>query len=204
MSPGTTRPEAADQGSGAEWSRRRLLRALGLLVLGHATSALTGCAPIRVATRWAPAEYGRNGNRLVETLRMFVATVVPGADPAAEVARILTDDRYPFHPYVRTFVADLDRRTRRSSDRRGFADAGPGVRAAVIAEGLRADTATRTLYVGAVFMIQVAFYTGMYGEDGCPLIGFDGAARLVDRGAQTHRPLEEFRGLEITRDGNPA
>jgi hypothetical protein len=185
-------------------TRRSMLRTLGIVALGSAAGGLAGCAPLRVATRWAPAGYAHDGGRVDAALAMFAATIVPGADAEpSDAARILLDDAYPFRSYARTFAADLDSRTRRLSGPPAFTQADAASREAVVADGLRADAATRRLYAGAIFMVQVSFYAGLYTDDGCPLIGFDGRFRGIDRRTHTHPHPERFRAAYATTDGNP-
>jgi hypothetical protein len=177
-------------------------QAIGLLC-GAAAAGFTACAPMRIALRQAPAEFKHNRNRVDAVLRMFVATVIPGADVEDDnLARIYTDDTYPFAPYAATFVADLQTRAQRISNGLGFEQMELAARTQVIQEGLNADFATRKLYTGAVFIAQVSYYAGIYTDNGCSMIQFDG--HFVPGHEITYRNTQRFATRALTRDGNYA
>lgn len=186
--------------AGADMSRRRMLRLTGVL----AAASVAGCAPVRIALRWTPSSYATDASRVPRTLHSFVATLVPGADTGApDLARVLTDSDYPFAPYAGTFAADLDGRARRLCGVSRFDLLEPAERTRVVQDGLRADGATRRLYAGAIFLAHIAFYAGIYSEDGCNLIGFDGRFRFRSLHDLRYPDTARFATVETSSDGNP-
>jgi hypothetical protein len=138
-------------------------------------------------------------------LAAFGRTVIPGA-PAddASLFRALKDPALPFHRYAGFFAADLDERARRGF-RRGFAQLGSEERTAVVRGALGADGTTARLYEGAIFLTQIAYFSGIYDADrGCPLIDFDGAYRFRGLEATTFPDPDRFLARSVSLDGNPA
>jgi hypothetical protein len=178
-------------------TRRQAIALLG----GAAAASFTACAPMRIALRQAPAEFKHNRNRVDAVLRMFVATVIPGADVDNDnLARIYTDDAYPFAPYAATFVADLQTRAQRMSNGLGFEHMELAARTRVVQEGLNADAITRKIYTGAVFIAQISYYAGIYSDDGCKMIRFDG--HFVGGQEISYADAPRFMAREVTNDGN--
>jgi len=156
--------------------RRDAVRYLTWILAGAATQA---CTPLRIVTRSFPAEFKNDPALVGETLRAFVAAVIPGVESgAADPARALLDRRYPFAKYAPFFASDLAARSRRLFGTAEFASLALAQRTGVIADGLAADGTTRKLYRGAIYLTQVSIYAGIYDDDaGCPLIAFAGRYR---------------------------
>jgi hypothetical protein len=183
---------------GITLGRREALIRLGALLGG----ALAACAPIRVDLH-SPPSPGLAEDRAERTLRAFVLSVVPGmseSDPA--LARVLADPFYRFAGFRGHFAADLRRRARRLTGSSEFAALAPELRRAVIADGLDADPLNRRLYRGAVFLVQLACYSGIYDDRaGCALIGFPGA---YGGAPPTYPDCGRFFARSASPDGNPA
>jgi hypothetical protein len=132
--------------------------------------------------------------------------VIPGApadDP--DLVRAFTDPDYPFAEFAAFFAADLTRRGQRRFGEPAFERLTPEQRAAVIADGLGADTTTRKMYNGAVTLAQVAFYAGIYdAQKGCALIGFEGGYHWHPLSDITYPDPSGFLAAALTRDGNAA
>jgi hypothetical protein len=181
-------------------TRRQALRSIGLLAAG----TLAGCTPVRIALKWAPANYSGGAPLVDRVLRAFVATVLPGADPQRlECARVFVDANYPFASYASTFAADLSSRAHHSYGAPNFALLGPAERTAVVQAALRADAATRKLYTGAIFLAQVAFYSGFYDDGGCSLIGFEGRFRSRPVNELGYADPAAYMARATSRNGNP-
>lgn len=191
-----TEPRVAPAGP----TRRVALRMLSVAALGLAT----GCAPLRIALRWSPAEFRDDPAAVDRVLRAFVATVLPGTELGDDAARVLLDDAYPFAPYAATFTADLSARGARRFGSERFDSLGADQRTAVVESGLRADTITRKLYTGAIFLTQISFYAGTHHDAGCPAIGFEGSYRPRPRTELTYPDPDRFLPHAATETGNPA
>jgi hypothetical protein len=181
--------------------RREALRRLAQVSVALAASA---CTPARYVLHLYPEDLDRSdaGDRI---LSAFARTVIPGA-PADEASlfRALKDSALPFHRYAGFFAADLDERAQRQF-RRGFAQLGSEHRVAVVEGGLHADRTTCRLYEGAIFLTQIAYFSGIYdAERGCPLIDFDGCYRFRGLEATTFPDPDRFLARSVSLDGNPA
>ena len=182
--------------------RRQALRRLGLLAAGVSA----GCTPLRVLVCAYPQAFDDDGALIDGVLRAFVTAVIPGA-PAADpdLVRAHTDPAYPFAQYAAFFAADLSRRAARRFGGPAFESLAAADRAAVIAEGLAADGATRKLYGGAITLAQIAFYAGIYDpRRGCPAIGFEGGCHWHPLSDITYPDPERFLAFARTGDGNYA
>ncbi len=154
-------------------TRREAIRYLGLITAGLAAGA---CTPLRIVTRSYSDDFKRDAELVDRVLRSFATTIIPGAPAdSANLVRPFHDRDYPFAPYAQFFASDL---CRRSYDRFGhgeFCRLTLAQRTQVVSDGLAADGTTRKLYGGAIFLMQVSFYGGIYDDArGCPLIGFPG------------------------------
>ena len=150
--------------------RRDAVRYLTWILAGAATQA---CTPLRIVTRSFAAEFKNDPALVAQTLRAFVAAVIPGVEPGApDPARALLDRRYPFARYAPFFASDLAARSHRLFGTGEFASLAIAQRGAVIADGLAADGTTKKLYRGAIYLTQVSIYAGIYDDDaGCPELG---------------------------------
>ena len=154
--------------------RRELLRSLACIALGTATAA---CTPLRIVTRSFPEEFEHDLDLVRRTLDAFAVVVVPGVEPR-DPARVLRDHRFPFAPYASFFASDLAQRARRRFAGAAFERLPATDRVTVVQDGLRADGTTRKLYRGAIYLTQIALYSGIYDDDaGCALIDFHGRYR---------------------------
>jgi hypothetical protein len=183
-------------------SRREVLRRL---VLGGMGIAAGACAPVRLVLKAYPSEFDHDQSLTDRTLTAFVHTVTPGLPQGPHPAvRVLQDDFYPIAPYAAFLASDLDRRAE-SRFRRSFRDLQPAARRMVIQEGLDADTITRRLYTGAIFLTQISVYGGVHDDRaGSPLINFPGGYQPPIPASLSHPNVERFRARGLTADGNPA
>ncbi len=183
------------------FSRRDALRHLGVLAAGLATA----CTPLRIVLHDYPRAFETDAALLDRVLRAFATTVIPEADPdAPHLVRAFGDPAYPFAAYRSYFASDLSHRGAARFGEPAFDRLTPAQRTLVVADGLRADATTRKLYTGAIFLMQLSYYAGIYDPaTGCPLIGFEGVYRFRGPDAITHPDPERFFAEMITRDGNP-
>lgn len=183
-------------------TRRAALRSLGLLALG----ATVGCTPLRVVLNRHPRALDEDGDLEDRVLRAFLATVIPGADTdGPDAVRVFHDPAYPFARYAKFFAGDLCRRAAARSGGVTFDRLSPAERTAVVQEGLDADGTTRKLYGGAIYLIQIATYAGIYdAERGSPLIDFEGRYRFRGVAANCHPDPDRFLAPSLTAAGNYA
>lgn len=183
-------------------TRRAALRTLGLVALG----ASVGCTPLRVVLDRHPRALDDDADLEDRVLRAFLATVIPGvAADAADAIRVFHDPAYPFAKYAKFFAGDLCRRAANRSGGRTFDALSPAERTAVVQEGLAADGTTRKLYGGAIYLIQIATYAGIYDDrGGCPLIGFEGGYHFRPRTEITYPEPDQFLAAALTAAGNYA
>ncbi|SRR5258708_4938517 len=183
-------------------TRRAALRAFGLIALG----ATVGCTPLRVVLDRHPRALDDDGDLEDRVLRAFLTTVIPGvAADAPDAIRVFHDPAYPFARYAKFFAGDLCRRSAARSSGRTFDQLSPADRTAVVQEGLAADGTTRKLYGGAIYLIQIATYPGIYDDrGGCALIAFDGGNHVRPRAEITYPDPERFLASALTASGNHA
>ena len=156
-------------------SRREALKRLGLL--GGAALA-AGCTPARIGLGLYPARFKEDEDLVRGVLAALAATILPGAGlDEPSLCRPFYDDRFPLHRYRTYLAADLCERSRVECGQGRFDLLPSGDRIRVLEAGLGADDTTRKLYTGAIFLTQLAFYSGFYGDVGCPEIDFDGQFR---------------------------
>lgn len=183
-------------------TRRDALRNLATLVGG----AAAGCTPARLVLHAYDRNFERDDCLTDRTLAAFVETVVPGAGAnAAFGPRALADRAYPFAPYRAYFAADLCRRADRVRAGSRFHALSASERRRVVRDGLGADAITRQLYEGAIFLVQIAVYAGIYDDEaGCDLIGFEGANDGLDADEATYPDASSYMPTTRTDDGNYA
>jgi hypothetical protein len=185
----------------AALSRREAVKRLAQISL---TVAAAGCTPLRYALHLYPD--GLDGTDAGDrVLAAFARTVIPGAPPEdASIFRPLTDPELPFRRYAAFFAADLNRRARAAFGR-DFERSTLAQRTEVIRRALAATGTTGQLYGGAVYVVQIAYYAGIYDDArGCPLIGFDGAYRFRGLEATSFSNPERYLARHVSPDGNPA
>lgn len=183
-------------------SRREVLARAAALA---SSALLGGCTPLRVLLAADTRGFVPAADRLEPTLSAFVSAVIPGApEDDASVARAHLDPAYPFARHVRYFVGDLRRRSKRLFGTSELSHLSLEERVVVIRDGLSADAITRRLYDGAIFLAQIAVYSGIYDDrPGCALIDFEGPYRLRDPRDLTYPDGSSFLPHALTRDGNP-
>lgn len=182
-------------------SRRDALRHTGVLVAGLAAA----CTPLRIVLHDYPERYESDADLQERVLRAFATTVIPEADPGApHLTRAFGDPAYPFAAYRAYFASDLSRRGAEQFGEPSFDRLTTAQRTAVIGDGLRADSTTRKLYTGAIYLLQISYYAGIYDAlSGCALIGFEGLYRYRGAEAITYPDPERFLAVARTGDGNP-
>jgi hypothetical protein len=186
--------------TGAAVTRRAALRQLGVLLAGIGAA----CTPARILLKAYPQEFEENPEAADRALRAFVGTVIPGApmdDP--NLVRVYHAPFFRFAPYAFYFVADLYQRAANMFGVERFDALGVTERTRVIEAGLDADSTTRKLYTGAIFLAQISFYAGVFDDDsGCPLIDFEGRYRLRPLAELRYPNPGEYLAGERTLDGN--
>ena len=182
-------------------SRRELVRRLAVVVAGVGVAA---CAPLRIALKAYPEQFGTDADLVERTLRAFVLTVVPGAAPDDPGhARVFADTFHPFGPHRACFAADLCSRAERRFGESRFDRLPPDGRTWVVRRGLRQRGVIGRMYAGAVLLAQVAVYGGIHDDSrGCPLIGFDGGGRVPTPAELTYPDAERFLARPLTATGN--
>lgn len=189
------------QSVGALITRRQLLCRAGVLVAGLAS----GCTPLRLAFHPNPEPFRGEGGAADRVLAAFVRTVAPRADGSnEELARVFADPAYPFAPYRSFFAADLCRRSEDRFGTKSFDSLAEDARARVMEDGLKGDAVARRLYGGAIFLAQVAVYSGVYDDvRGSRAINFDGSNSGFPPETLTYPVPEWYLPAASSGDGNP-
>jgi len=183
-------------------SRREALKAMGLL--GGAALA-AGCTPGRIVFGWYPTRFKDDDELVRPVLAALAGAVVPGSGlDEVSLSRPFYDERFPLHGYRGYLAADLCERTWVEFRQGRFDLLTVRDRVRVIESGLSADDTTRSLYTGAVFLTQLAFYSGFYGDAGCPEIDFDGRFRPGPPGTRTYPDAETYLAEPVGVGGNYA
>ena len=183
-------------------SRRDALRSLGLIAAGVAV----GCTPLRLVLHDYPSELDAP-DMLDRVLRAFATAVVPVAHAdEPNLVRALGDPYYPFAQYRAFFADDLRSRAERLFGSREFDRLELWQRTAVIQDGLtNGDWATKKLYTGAVYLMQISYYGGIYDSAaGCSTIGYEGMYRFKGFDSFTYPDPERFLAGALTANGNYA
>ena len=190
-----------EQRKPAAMSRRDALRHFGAVVAGVAAA----CTPLRIVLHDYPRRFATDEELQERVLRAFALTVIPEADPdAPDLTRAFSDRAYPFAAYRAYFASDLSQRGAARFGEPSFDRLTPAQRTAVITEGLQADATTRKLYTGAIYLLQISYYAGIYdARSGCSLIDFEGLYRYRGPAAITYPDVDRFLGTALTGDGNP-
>jgi len=138
-------------------------------------------------------------------LRAFVITVIPGAPNGhPHLVRIFHDSFYPFYPYTPYLVYDLQRRTMATFGTSDFDQLDQQQRTTVLEEALADDNTTARLVKGAILMVQVSFFAGIYDpEEGCPLIDFHGRKERWLSPEHSYPSPGLYIPEPATADGNP-
>ncbi|MEE8192453.1 MAG: hypothetical protein V3T74_06880 [Gemmatimonadales bacterium] len=194
--------ERSESSRGKLVTRRRALGWIGSATLALAAGA---CTPVRIVLKMYPEEFETDPDLVDGVLRAFVTAVVPGMPgDHPNLTRAFYDDYYRLSKYRNFLAADLCERSRSMYGRTEFAELSLEQRTRVIEDGLDRGGVTKRLYVGAVFLAQIATYAGIYdAEEGCPLIGFQGRYDLSELAHVSHPHPERFLPPSRTTDGNP-
>lgn len=191
---------APRQGKPSTMARREALR---LLAIVGAAGAAGACTPARIVMGWYPREFKTDDAAVRRVLSAMARTIVPGVDASDEaLVGVFYDERFPLRR-VRTYLAsDLCERSLSECGEYGFERLGAADRARVVASGLRADATSRKVYTGAVFLTQLALYSGFYDAAGCPEIEFEVPYRPLPPAARTYENAQDFLAVEAGSAGN--
>lgn len=186
-----------------QMARREAVRRLAVLGAGLAAAA---CTPLKIVLHLYPEDFDKDPRRVDQVLRAFVTAVLPGAaedDP--DLIRAYHDTTYPLGKYRSFLAADLSRRAWNGFGTDAFQELSLEQRTEIIRCAVASGGTTARLYHGAMFLAQVAFYSGIYDDaKGCPLIGFEGRYQFRGIEATTYAEPERFLARAVSRDGNPA
>jgi hypothetical protein len=181
-------------------TRLHFLKQISML----AGALFVGCTPARILLKDYSKKFDTDGELADSVLRAFVSTVIPGApidDP--NLARIFSDEYYPFHSYCGFFVSDLADRSADLCGNERFDQLTLQERTRVIRDGLNQDSTTARLYTAAIYMAQASFYGGIYDADkGCPFIDFHGGTSAFGTDKKYYPNNARFLAKEATMDGN--
>jgi hypothetical protein len=126
-------------------------------------------------------------------------------EDAPDLTRVFYDEFYRLGKYRSYLAADLCERTERLYGWPRFEALPAKDRCRVIEDALQDGGVTQRLYVGAVFLAQLASYAGVFDEEGgCALIGFEGRFRMRPLAELSYPDPERFLPRALTTDGNPA
>ncbi|MCH9014983.1 MAG: hypothetical protein IH877_04765 [Gemmatimonadetes bacterium] len=187
-----------------QMTRREVLEVLAAVGLG--LFGVSACTPARILLRDYPAEFDTEPLRVDRTLRAFVTAVVPGMDPSeANLVRAFYDSYFPLEPHRNFLAAELSRYARERYGRDRFDLLPYEHRVRVIQDGLDEGGIIARIFGGAVFLTQIACYSGIYDdEQGCSLVDFEGRYRVRPISETSYDHPERFLPTATTVDGNPA
>ena len=179
--------------------------AKGLLLSIGAVAA--SCTPVKILFKAFPEEFKTNHDLQDDMLRVFTATIVPGADRNhPKLTDIYYDKFYPFAEYVPFFLSDLDSRSKRLFPGRMFRNLSQSEREHVVLDGLRnGDATTQKLYHGAIYMTRANIYSGIFDDSyGCPHIGFHGTSQELVSTEMYYPDPKRFFAQQVSLSGNPS
>lgn len=178
-------------------TRRAMLAAIA------ACLGTTACTPLRMLFGAYPEEFRRDKARVDAILHAFVSTVVPGVNVGDPVLIEPFYDRfYPMARFRGFFAASLCQGAQDLFGGDRFELLDPAERTVVIQHGLDAGGTTKRLFSGAIYLVQVCTYAGVYDDrNGCPLIDYPGQFR---GGAISYPDPEHFLAMPRSLDGHPA
>ncbi len=186
-------------------SRREVLRRLTVLGTGLSVGLAAGCTPVKIGLGIHPPRYDTDPLIGDEVLQAFVATVIPGApvsDP--NLIRVFEDDYYPLARFRGALIADLCERSDRMFKMKMFSWLNAEQRTQVVQNAISSQSVTKQLYEGAIFLVQISCYGGIYdAAAGCELIDFPGAG-FIPFAEQTYPAAERYLASSLTAKGNYA
>lgn len=185
-------------------SRRKALKGFGFLMVGMTL----GCQPARIGLGIYPKEYKESRQMVDRTLGAFMETIVPGISKSSlpgiprnpQLTNVFHDKYYRLDKYSGFLASDLSRRARRMYGNQYFDQLSYDQRTAVIQDALDSGGVNTKLYTGAIYLTQVAVYSGVCnGDKGCDLIDFSGKYQYQN----TSYPIpEKYLARSITKSGN--
>jgi hypothetical protein len=141
----------------------------------------------------------RHKQRGLETLELFIDTVIPGAGELPNCTAVFEDSFYRFKNYRKLFVLILNHNSRKLYGR-NFDFLDQDERESIVRMMLDKGNWVAKLTYGAIYITQVYIYTGSFGSFGCPLIGFAGGFQFENR---KHPHFENLFTESLSLDGNP-
>lgn len=178
-------------------SRRKALTGMFWLMAGVSIS----CSPIRLVLDIKKEKVFDDPDSEDRTLRAFVATIIPGVNISnPHLTDVFHDKFYQFKKYKSAFANDLNRRSWKLFGNE-FKSLNTDDRTKVVADGLGSIMVASRLYSGAIFLTQIAVYSGTANNDnGCSLIDFKGTYNFEPT---TYPDADRFFGEPTTQTGHP-
>jgi hypothetical protein len=156
------------------------------------------CMPMKIVFN-AGKEPGKSFDT---TLRAFSEVIIPEAhfdEPG--LTDVFYDDYYPFLKYIKILAEDLDKVSNREYQTDCFSDLSLSDRTQIVESKLTNTGLSSAIYLAAVYLIQLSYYTGIYNPDKrCELIGFQCEDQVTD----SYQDTGYFEGIPATHDGNPS
>jgi len=174
------------------YNRRQALTAIA------SVSVTCGCTPLQILfTKKEPVErvYDR-------TLIAFIETIIPGVQTESPgLTGIYYDSYYPFSPYIKIFVEDLDKASVKKFNSENFSELSVEQRKDIVEDKLSGGGITRQFTTAALFLAQLTIYTGIYNSEGvCELLDF----MCTDSETESYPDTVKYIGDPKTQDGNPS
>jgi len=158
----------------------------------------SSCMPIKVIFN-AGKEPDKNYDT---TLRAFSEVIIPDAQSDEPgLTDVFYDAYYPFLKYIKILAEDLDNASMKNCQTDRFSNLSLTKRTEIVEQKLTDKGFSKAIYMAAVFLIQVSYFTGIYnpGEE-CDLIGF----HCEDQETDSYQDFAYFEGEPATIDGNPS
>jgi len=120
----------------------------------------------------------------------------------SNLIRVFEDDYYPLARFRGALIADLCQRSDRMFNMKMFSWLNAEQRTQVVQNAISSQGVTKQLYEGAIFLVQISCYAGIYdAAGGCELIDFPGAG-FPDLANQTYSDPEGYLAYSLTNNGN--
>ncbi len=158
----------------------------------------SSCMPIKVVFNT-----GKEPEKKYDTtLRAFSEVIIPEAQrDEPGLSEIFYDDYYPFLKYIKILAEDLDKVSKRAYQTDRFSELSLNDRTEIVERKLIDKGLSSTIYLAAVYLVQLSYFTGIYNPDkGCNLIGFQCEDQVTD----SYPDIAYFEGRPATNDGNPS